>query len=369
MRTRKALDLIVISTWVGEIDKYPNLKSYLKKNDIPVIENTVQNYSILQSHQKILIISGLNFCDENSYVTKHRFDRVFPSQIFEDHLVHIKQYGPERILNEELPWDYKITVNSALIDTPFFLNDLIFSGLAKNLYKLCSLDARQYLSFNAEVNPELSFYALPFFDKFKEISSYLSTYPGLVYEKTNRIQQLREVQLRSDFYPRIFALYSYLVVNCFNVGYRRDYSISPNKINLDSVLSACTFGQSNEDIFLFPAAGHMATKNNNFFNKIFHDEYVKSEFSEKVSENLSEFKLGSWEKSLNVRSQKLDLNATLYAKNLRDNGFLNFGIPGLNFQKDDENVFQNTQFQMSFQDLNGIKRDTSKVVMGEWDKL
>lgn len=369
IKGRNVLDLILVSTWVGELEKYPELCLYLNANKIPIIENTKQNFSILQSHQKILILSGLAFCDESSYVTRHRFDRVFPSEVFEDHLRYIKEHGPEKVLIKNLPWDYKITVNSALIDTPFFLNDLIFSGVVKDLYALCSLDVRQYLSFNSEVNPELSFYALPFFYQFKGVSDYISTFPGLVYKNVEKIQQLRAVQLRSDFFARIFALYCYLIVSCFNIGYKRDFFISANKIDLNSLLTNQDYGELKESLFFFAIAGHTASKNSHFFLKVFNEEFINSKFSENVSKNLREFKSGSWIQSIDSNSSSLELNATLYAKNLKDNGFLNFLIPGLSFPSYENQVYKNTQYQIAFQNLNQNHRDTSKLVMGDWEIL
>ena len=290
MREHKVLDSIIVSTWEGELACYPRLHSFLMANEVYVIENTIQLFSIFESHQKILILSGLSICGDDDYVTRHRFDRIFPSDVYENYLSHIKNNGLEKVNSSCASLTHKITVNTALIDTPFYFNDMIFSGLSKDIIKLCSLDLTTYLSFNSEVNPELSFFTPPFVNQYPSITDYLSTYPGLTYGNEIRRQALKEIQVKSEFYARIFALYVFIAKTHFNIGYGLNSSQNSEKINLDIIfLSKINSIPLSDDLFFFNAAGHIACKSNVFFHKIYDKEFKNSFFSEQVGEYLTEF--------------------------------------------------------------------------------
>jgi hypothetical protein len=93
MRTRGYVDSIVFSTWIGELDQYPELSTYLNKNDISVIETNNQRWSLQESHQKIPLLTALNFLGKETYVTRHRFDRILPDSVFEKHMAKVKENG------------------------------------------------------------------------------------------------------------------------------------------------------------------------------------------------------------------------------------------------------------------------------------
>ena len=364
MRERGNIDSIIFSTWIGELNNYPRLIEYFVKNNIDVIESTEQKWSIQESHQKIPILSALSFIDDDAYITRHRFDRVFPDSTFESHLNKIKNFGAEKTKPPNTVFDAKITVNTALLDVPFFINDLVFSGVRRDILKICDMSVSSQLLFHPSVSPEFTFFACPLIKHYAEISQYISTFPGLAYSNQQRWEALKSVQKTSPLYAQFFALYVFLVSKYFNIGYGAVKGEIANEIiDLDKLLFTMDSATSNPDLFFFNLAGHFASTNNAVFDSIYCRNTFKSQFSEMVAAYIIHY-----EKSPTAENKftfpSLSKGAVAYLQELQKHGLLTFSASGLRTKEGPITKVSIGQILgMAFADA---RRNSQAVDMGRW---
>lgn len=362
LREKGLLDYIVFSTWDGELGKHPNFFDLLVKNNIYVIENSPQEQTLQASHQKIPLAVALDFLPEDAYVTRHRFDRVLPDYKFEGHLSLIKEKGPEKVSNSCLPFKNKLTVNSALIDVPFFLNDLIFSGINRDLMALVDVTFYNQLYVNNFVNQELLFFASCFTKQFPEIKQYLATYPGLTYNSQDRRDVLRKVQIESEYFAYFFSLYVYIVNNCFNIGYDQ----TEQEFGLIKIEDLMLNLSSHSGLYYFEVAGHSFVKSNSFFKCIYNHAFPKSKFSELVYNKLSSFE--DIEPKIDSRPFfKLTNESIEYANKLRELGMVNQSLGGYTETLSPHHF--KVLLNQSVDNKAKLAVNTSFQEMFQWDKL
>jgi hypothetical protein len=291
LRSEGIVDLIIFSTWMGELDAYPALKDYFRQQNIFVVEAPEQKMSIQESHQKIPLLAALNLLDANNYVTRHRFDRVKPSPTFREHLVAIRAHGTEATSYSWTPNKHRITVNSALLDVPFFLSDIVFSGMRDDLLELISIDGMTQLYWSNHINPEFSFFANGFMPYYPEIGDYLATYPGLSYGNEEKWKALKLAQRDTEFYARITALYYFLVSACFQVGYGGKTAPQGDQpISLETLLFEYGGWRQYPDTRWFGQAGHPYVKSREKFDAMVAGKYAASDFSARLGHYLEYYK-------------------------------------------------------------------------------
>lgn len=366
MRATGLVDSIIVSTWQGELERAPELLRFILREDIIVIQAPEQRASIQESHQKIPLLAALNFVDERSYVTRHRFDRVHPNEVFAGHMAHVKRTPPQATTRSGGPLKHRVTVNSALVDVPFFFSDLIFSGFRDDICALAEINAHAELLRWPGVNAEMTFFATPFYRWYPEVGDYLSTYPGLCYGYDDLTRALKDAQRNSEFFVQMFALYVHLAVTCFQIGYRANQPQRPvGPVNLDELIFSGNKSSDFPGLFYFPLAGHMATKRGALFDEIANGNVLRSEFSEQVLAGIASFR-ASERAPTPLRLPLLGPAARQYAETMTKCGISGIPFFGSTSGKPNMIDYYLGQFSDVTQSLN---RNNGSLAMGEWGTL
>lgn len=143
MRNRGSLDGIVLSTWEGDIDKFPRLRDNLHKIGVEIVESKEINTSaaalydqIAYERQWTTLNAGLKIIPDDCFVLKLRTDFVNGISPFlrlvEDGNadLSVKTYGSFNLL-----YNYKIVYHIMGIQHLCFVNDRFFYGYKLDLLK------------------------------------------------------------------------------------------------------------------------------------------------------------------------------------------------------------------------------------------
>lgn len=365
LRSMGVTDAIVFSTWVAELNEYPELRAFVLSNDITVIENKIQTFTIHEAHQKIPLLAALNIVSPDCFVTRHRTDRILPSEKFKNFLYRIKIDGMSNLnvseVNSKLKG--KIVVGSVLVDVPFFINDMIFSGYAQDISRLAKIDAQQTLSWSSFVNGEFSFYAGLFFDQFPLIGEYLSVYPGLFYGYIDRKVGLRKINERSDFYLRVLSLYYLILSKYFCIGYECDDSqVSCEPLNFDELVMGDPTGFL--DLFEYRLSGHWAARSGRVFRECLAGNLVESDLSRRFLQQMRDLQDVP---PVGISGMpQLSQSGADYAMQLMNSGFHREIPPGLTVVNG--SVFQYYTGALAARDAAG-KSMSVGLDMGEWETI
>lgn len=129
---------IILSTWIGEIDAYPDLRDVLTQSGIDIIENKPINQTsvgnILQ--QQKCLDSGMTALKDKSYpILKIRTDKCF--HLLDSFLKYIEANNSlQKRSTLNGVFDYKIIIQMVSISIPFLVADKIFLGSYNDLRKL-----------------------------------------------------------------------------------------------------------------------------------------------------------------------------------------------------------------------------------------
>jgi len=151
LRKRGFINEIKFSTWLGEVKKYPEVNSFLKKNKIRIIESKepkIRGSGNIWCQMKALEM-GLEKTDPNRFVLKTRAD-VYINPIFIEKI--IKEKEDLLKITKNLPngniFKYKIWVPYFDLKTPFYLADECFFGYRDDLKHLYHYDDSYYKDFD-----------------------------------------------------------------------------------------------------------------------------------------------------------------------------------------------------------------------------
>jgi hypothetical protein len=224
LRDRGIVRDILFSTWIGEIDKAVNLRKFLIKNKVIIIENEEpKTYGVLYPGpgnvwcQTKTLDRGLSQIDEDTFVLKTRTDIYikpeFLLKLFSDKSK--KEFeiskGIDPIFSKKIwiPW-FEMTV-------PFYVADECFFGLCKDLKKLIHYDASYFTNNIVPWAPEhLMRFIHPFRNLFPILETYLKYTPNSGVDYEVRVNILKE-NLQKDTYLHSLAIYYYLLKNYFFV--------------------------------------------------------------------------------------------------------------------------------------------------------
>jgi hypothetical protein len=352
------IDEIIFSTWANELDPYGRLRDKLKLNKVHTIESPRQQVTFQESHQKIPILIALAYLDDNSFVTRHRFDRVTLTDKYFNYIANVREYGAKRSTISWSPISFKISVSTAALDLPFFISDLIFAGMKQDILKLAHINPLLQLYWSPHINQELSFYASLFSLNFDLIYDYISTYPGPASS-----EYFKEVQFKSDFFIRALGFYYSALNNCFDIGFEYSESKCYDKVpvTLEETFSYKSRIQS-FGIDYFSALGHAYMNSNLFCNLVLGSAFNKSVLYDKLLASIASF---NSLQSMSCTTCKITSGDALsYWQDLSNNGF-DVPVPrGLSQHSDGRISFYAAPL---FNSTDSLKRNTSHVVMGDFE--
>ena len=233
MRESEKIVGIVLSTWIGDFDRFPELKRELEENHVEIIEQSPlekrvdlnRSNSINFMRQALQFQAALDHLPEDCFVLKVRTDRA---------LNHIKKFeaylskGPIPIRpsfsngssKKEMPkiFKYKIAVIGAKVHRIFNFSDFVFWGYAEDVRKLLNFDIAE-LSVNRDLVANTQWYIYPFFQNFPIIRDYfrLMNFRPLIMGMKDYFEGNEVDDYFPKFFYRVYASYLLILSHYFDL--------------------------------------------------------------------------------------------------------------------------------------------------------
>ncbi|MFN3077554.1 MAG: hypothetical protein ABT940_11850 [Alphaproteobacteria bacterium] len=238
LRSYGQVDRLVISTWIGEFDPWPDLKRQLLTKRVEIVEAEPPPEHLKTGnhflHQMTSLYHGLMAIDSDTWVLKTRPDVVL-------------EYGALDALfrsveaHEERPPDIferKVWVPRFECTQPFNICDVIYFGRRNDLLRLCNFsmfpetiiavgEDRDQAFSGANAGAEIRTFIGPFLMKYDILHEYNRTWYTAGYYLPWRTHVLLHM-INSNIYWEYIGLFLYIMRNYFLIG--RPYY--EEKINL-----------------------------------------------------------------------------------------------------------------------------------------
>ncbi|WP_124035983.1 hypothetical protein [Escherichia coli] len=289
------IEEIILSTWMGEVDAYDDLREILTKTGVCVVENkTILQPSIgnvLQ--QQRCLESGLVAIKNKSIpVLKVRTDKCF--HLLEAFFKHIENTASLQKTKNGV-FKYKVTIQMASVSIPFLIADKVFLGYYDDL-RMLTLHSdfyERFCLFNKNIGAENRWFSLPFILKYPVFREYIE---NINFRRVSTILVNKIINNKSSCIPKD--------VKCFFEIY---YSVLFENFNLigdgDSQYNSWLYLEKNvnaEEHFLIEDRGSRKDLHarNQAMLKAFAGIYFNDEYYQSL--NLDSFELFSGE-SLNEK--------------------------------------------------------------------
>lgn len=233
LRSEGTLKGILISTWLGDFDHFPELRKEMEAANVEIIEQRSlesrltleKTNSINYLRQAMQFQIALDKLPEDCFVLKARTDRSL------NHLKLIEPYltkRPGKIENKKelrkyrkvLPkiFDYPITIFNAKTHRILHFSDFIFYGHKKDVQKLVQFDlAELYLDRDLVANTQ--WFVYPFLRNFPVIRDYfrLINFRPLIMEMKEYLAEHDDAAPIPHFFYRVYATYLMILDNYFDL--------------------------------------------------------------------------------------------------------------------------------------------------------
>ena len=223
---------VVISTWEGELDHYPDVRTAFAELDAVVVTS---REPVLKTggnliHQSKAILLGLDACPAGAMVLKMRFD-LAPLGAHLRPVLSGERLAAQEQRARPSVYSRPVFVHGGLMFWPFFLNDIYYYGARDDLRMIASYDLQTEIFYN-DLGAEQYFHLPPFARKHPSLSLFARIQKGLAagYPESNR--RYCEVLMDSDLWYRVWAIYAKALLEDFYVGMTEEaYSMAPSVID------------------------------------------------------------------------------------------------------------------------------------------
>lgn len=225
LRAEKKIEHIIFSTWEHELAQHPELEQAIRKANITVVETppledrygSIASNSVNYWRQARQIQSALDAIEGDCFVIKTRTDRClnFLNQIEWSDLMFEKT----KTIGALTPvFEYRMSVFSPKMVRLFNLNDFIFIGYKRDVYKLINFDISELL-LDRDIVANTQWFIYPFFKEYPILRDYfrLINYRPLLpalreYVESNRLNSKFPMLLY-----KAHAVYCALLYMNFNI--------------------------------------------------------------------------------------------------------------------------------------------------------
>jgi hypothetical protein len=222
---------VVISTWEGELDAYPEVRAAFDRLDALVVTS---REPILKApgnllHQSKAILLGLDACPADAMVLKMRFD-LAP---LGGHLRPV--LSGERLAAQEqrakpTVFSRPVMAHGGLMFWPFFLNDIYYYGARSDLQMLGRYDVQTEVFYN-DLGAEQCFHLPPFARKYPSLSLFARLQKGLEGGHAANNRLYTEILLGSDLWYRVWAIYAKALLEDYYVGMTEEaHTLAPHVV-------------------------------------------------------------------------------------------------------------------------------------------
>ncbi len=181
-RAEGCLDEIVISTWLGELANFPEIRDRLRSEGCRVVETSEPEvcYKGHTWHQMKTLAFGLEACEAGSAVLKLRADKMELSETIRSRLAERRLTPCAPPAGWPCPLTARVSILAGILTQPFFLNDIMFYGLREDLARLVNFDVSLHIS-GGLMNPEQLFFMAPFIGHFPIFRQFFRVNWGLLH--------------------------------------------------------------------------------------------------------------------------------------------------------------------------------------------
>ncbi len=236
-RAEGLLDGIVISTWKGEIDNFPDLRAKLKTLNIDAVElnqldERLGNFMhINYARQAFQLKSGLDFIPDDVFVLKCRTDLCLDGL---SDIAEILSGKTDMTLGchgaLQFGLEYRIAVLRYSASQLFALSDRTFLAYKQDMYKMISFESTG-TRWNVYIWADMAFFLWPFVGSFPILSDVYTNFDvSMSFSIINNINKIQSCianylsqissEQKLDFelpsvINSLYALYFVVLYNCF----------------------------------------------------------------------------------------------------------------------------------------------------------
>lgn len=216
------IEEIVFSTWIGEVDNYPSVIEARDRGDFVLVESRPP---ILRTvghtlHQARTLYYALQAVPDGVRVLKVRPDIALVTDAIRDTLEDV-ELNLEPVEGWPDVFGAKICVITYCMDTPLYINDIVYYGYREDLLKLASFDLSTEYLCNVPA-PEQFFFRGPFAGRFGLLEAFFQVAPNFQFNDPAAARDRLEIMLSSDVFLDVLALSSRLMRHYFRVGFVPD---------------------------------------------------------------------------------------------------------------------------------------------------
>lgn len=191
---------IVFSGWVSDLTDNKEIFTELRDMGAQVVLTPEPNFVIRGHiyHQMKTLHFGLAMFEGDDIVIKSRTDRVWLNikpEVVADQVAHSKPTG------RLSPFSSRVNIICGLAFHPFFYNDIMYAGYARDLKQLLSFDI-WYDAEGAIINAEQILHSAPILPKRPFLRDFYKVNPGLQHGSSEIACRVQQTLLTDRFYLR-----------------------------------------------------------------------------------------------------------------------------------------------------------------------
>ncbi len=208
LRAEGFISNIIVSTWRGELKRYPRLRNVISESNVLVVNSEEPNLKLPGHllHQMKAFYVGLSVCEDNAYVYKMRsdigtFDVPSVTRILKgDYCYSVDASGGWPKFFSE-----RIVIESALVCHPFYMNDIQFYGAKPDLLKMVNCDLFYEMVY-IKLAPE-QFFHIKSFSGLRIFDEYFKFNQGLFHTEKEKNIKFHSLISESSFLQKVIAVY------------------------------------------------------------------------------------------------------------------------------------------------------------------
>ncbi|CAO3424163.1 hypothetical protein [Azospirillum doebereinerae] len=202
------VDGIVMSTWIGEMDRYPETLRIIQEQGIVLVETEepLINLAGHVLHQMKALHYGLLACPENAHILRLRPDlgELTPS------LQRMLSAPPDLTIRDHGNWprlfNAKIIIHGGFLHFPGYINDIIYYGERDDVLRLVNFTVHPEYIYT-DCSPEQFFYTTALLQQVPILDGYMQVHAGCRFGDAAAGQVQRDVFAGSDYFLSAWATY------------------------------------------------------------------------------------------------------------------------------------------------------------------
>jgi len=300
-RKKQLIEGVVYSTWINELSKYPNIASFLVKQDIAIVEIAEPTLQLEGHilHQMTSLHYGLQLIPDQTYVFRTRPDMRL-TQEMQDFL----RNEPSLALGGPHDWpeifEERLVVLACSLLTPFYINDMIFYGGKKDVNKLVSFDVACEVIY-ANMAAEQFYFAPSFYRSLPIFRSFFQLSAPYSYDNRDWARRFIVQHMASDFFLQIWLTYLMCLDRYFRISFderTRDRAETEHASLRDLSLGNLLFRNKTVPCLSFHPATHLPLlETETFVSAILNDVFRHDAYAARINKLLPTLREWSFQES------------------------------------------------------------------------